>query len=207
MNNIKVEYLFPSQVVMGKVENFENIKDDLIKWIYRYKKNNSAIDKISNVNGWQSLSKQVFLDKGFKKFQDPIINLITKLVSEYKITKEVSLVQMWLNVNGPHSYNVSHRHPGCELSGCLWIKCPLESGRFVFDNMDNGYRDYELYASSNLNHLVQNKMQLEYVPEYEDGNMIIFPASMTHRVEINDTKENRISIGFNLKIKDPPIYN
>ena len=56
---------------------------------------------------------------------------------------------MWLNVNGPNSYNVSHRHPGCDLSGVLWIKQTPEQGRFVFDNMDVGYRDAILLTSSN----------------------------------------------------------
>jgi uncharacterized protein (TIGR02466 family) len=206
MSEIKVEYLFPSQVVIGKLENFNDIKFNLIEWIYNYKENNQTYARISNVNSWQSLSKTVFLDEGFKKFQEPILNLITKLVSEYKIYKEVSLVQMWININGPHSYNVSHRHPGCDLSGCLWIKCPPESGRFVFDNMDTGYRDYGLYGSMNQNHLIENKMCLEYVPEYEDGNMIIFPASLTHRVELNEIDEDRISMGFNLKIINSVSY-
>lgn len=206
MSNIKIEYLFPSQIVMGKVENFENIKFDLIKWIYEYKNANPRIDKLSNINGWQSLSKEVFLDDGFKPFQDNIVNVLKDLVSEYKINGEVKLVQMWININGPHSYNVSHRHPGCHLSGCFWIKCPPNSGRFVFDNMDNGYRDCELLYSTNVNHLIDKNMVLEYVPDYEDGNIMLFPASLTHRVELNESNEDRISLGFNLKIENVCLY-
>lgn len=206
MSDIKIDYLFPSQIVMGKVENFENIKEDLIEWIYEYKEKNPKIEKISNVNGWQSLSKEVFLDDGFKPFQDKIINLLKDLVFEYKINGEVKLVQMWININGPHSYNVSHRHPGCNLAGCLWIKHSPNCGRFVFDNMDNGYRDYELLHSTNLNHLVEKNMVLEYTPNYEEGNIMLFPASLSHRVEINESNEDRISLGFNLKIENVYLY-
>ena len=44
---------------------------------------------------------------------------------------------MWLNINGPNSYNVCHRHPGSDLSGVIWVKQTPESGRFVFDDLDN----------------------------------------------------------------------
>ena len=44
-------------------------------------------------------------------------------------------------------------------------------------------------------------MPPEYVPQYKDGTLCIFPANLTHRVEINETKEDRISISFNIKIK------
>lgn len=206
MENIKVEYLFPTQIVVSKIENFDNIKGELIDWVYDYKEKNPSIERISNKNGWQSLSKEVFLDKGFDQFKESIVNLISKMVLEYKINATIKLVQMWININGPNSYNVSHRHPGCDLSGCLWIKCPPESGRFVFDNMDTGYRDYKLYSFTQLEHLDQKKMQLEYVPTYEDGSMIIFPSSTTHRVEINETDEDRISLGFNLFIEGQ-MYN
>ena len=108
---------------------------------------------------------------------------------------------MWLNINGPHSYNVSHRHPNVELAGVLWIKQTPEQGRFVFDNMDIGYRDAMLLNATDREHLEKYKMPPEYVPKYKDGTLCIFPANLTHRVEINETKKDRISISFNIKIK------
>jgi len=206
MSDVKTTYLFPSQVVTGKVKNFDDIREDIVNWVYEFKENNPSISKLSNRAGWQSQSKQVYSDEGFQKFQEPVFDLLRTLVAEYKIVGEVSLVQMWININGPNSYNVSHRHPGCHLSGCFWIQCPPESGRFVFDNMDNGYRDYELLSSTNFNHLKENNMQLEIVPDYEDGCMILFPASLTHRVELNETNEDRISLGFNLAINQVNLY-
>ena len=105
---------------------------------------------------------------------------------------------MWLNVNGSNSYNVSHRHPGSDLAGVLWVKQTPESGRFVFDNHDS--REEILTVNMNPQHLIEKNMLPEIVPEYEDGTIIIFPSMLTHRVEINETNEDRISISFNLKI-------
>ena len=200
LKNKKSEYLFPTQIAIADIENFKDFQDDLIKWIYEYKSKDSGISKISNKGGWQSLSKEVFLDEGFKPFQSMLVDSVTELLLEFNIQREINLVQMWLNVNGPNSYNVSHRHPNVELAGVLWVKQTPEQGRFVFDNMDNGYRDAMLLHATDREHLERKKMPPEYVPKYKDGTLCIFPAGCSHRVEINETKEDRISISFNIKI-------
>ena len=182
------------------IKNFDTFKQDLIDWIYEYKNNDPGISKISNKRGWQSLSKEVFTEESFEPFKDNLIPCITELTNEFRVGQRMDLVQMWLNVNGPFSYNVSHRHPGCELAGVLWIKQTPESGRFVFDNMDTGYRDAMLLNATDRDYLEEKKMPPEYVPEYTDGTMIIFPAGVSHRVEINETEEDRISLSFNIKI-------
>ena len=200
LSNLKSEFLFPTQVVSGTIKNFNTFKQDLIDWIYEYKNNDPGISKISNKKGWQSLSKEVFTEESFEPFKDKIIPCVTELTKQFYIEQRMDLVQMWLNVNGPFSYNVSHRHPGCELAGVLCIKQNPESGRFVFDNMDVGYRDAMLLNATDREYLEENKMPPEYVPEYTDGTMIIFPAGLSHRVEINETEEDRISLSFNIKI-------
>ena len=66
--------------------------------------------------------------------------------------------------------------------------------------MDTGYRDAMLLNATDRDYLEEKKMPPEYVPEYTDGTMIIFPAGFSHRVEINETTEDRISLSFNIKI-------
>ena len=198
IKNKKTSFLFPKLVVSGDIENFTDIKQDLIDWIYKFKEKNSGISKISNRGGWQSESKKIFVSEGFDKFAEYIVPSITELLKSYEIEKEIRIVQMWLNVNEPNSYNVCHRHPGSDLSGVLWIKQTPESGRFVFDDIDNV--DQILTTNINPQYLKEKNMLPEIVPEYQDGTVILFPSMLTHRVEINETDEDRISISFNLKI-------
>ena len=62
------QYLFPQQIAYDDIENFEDIQDSLVEWMYHYQKyNNNA--KVSNKGGWQSESKEIFLDQGFKMFE------------------------------------------------------------------------------------------------------------------------------------------
>ena len=192
--------MFPTQVVSGTIKDFDTFKQDLIDWIYEYKNNDPGISKISNKRGWQSVSKEVFTEESFEPFKNKLIPCVTELTNEFRVVRQMDLVQMWLNVNGSFSYNVSHRHPGCDLAGVLWIKQTPESGRFVFDNMDTGYRDAMLLNATDRDYLEEKKMPPEYVPKYTDGTMIIFPAGVSHRVEINETEEDRISLSFNIKI-------
>lgn len=195
------EFLFPTQVVSGEIPDFDQIQDKLIKWIYEYKKNNTDIARISNKGGWQSARKDVYVDKGFQQFENIIIPIIGELISEYRITQKADIVQMWININGKGAYNVSHCHPLADFSGVIYIKQTEEQGRFVFDNMDVGYRDCSSLYFMNKDYLIEKKMLPEWVPEYKDGTIIIFPAMFTHRVEQNETDEDRISLSFNIKLK------
>ena len=198
MYQIQSEYLFPTQVVTGQLPNFNKIEQPLVEWMDAYRKNNKGIAKISNKGGWQSESKQVFTDEGFAPFQDKLVNCVNELCLEYKLAQKLKIIQMWININGANSYNVSHRHPNSILSGVLWVRQRAEMGRFVFDNMDNGYRDAMLLTNTDVNHLLKYKMPPEYLPQYTNGTIIIFPSGLSHRVEINETQENRYTLSFNI---------
>ena len=198
MYQIESKYLFPTQIVSGKITDFNKIQQSLIDWIYKYKNEHQKSASLSNVGGWQSESKEIFNDEGFKPFEDIIIDSIFELCLEYNLIHPVQLIQMWINVNQPNSYNISHRHPGNVLSGVIWIKQTPDMGKFVFDNMDIGYRDAMLLLNTEEKHLVKHKMINEYVPGYEDGTIMLFPSGLSHRVEINRTNEDRLSISFNL---------
>ena len=201
MYQIENNYLFPTQVVTGQIPNFDKIQKPMIDWINKYKSENSFSIQISNIGGWQSLSKQIYDDEGFKPFEEKIVNCINALCLEYKFFRPLNITSMWININGENSYNVSHRHPNALLSGVLWIKQSKEMGEFVFDNMDNGYRDADVILNTHVDHLMTNKMTPIYVPKYSDGTIMIFPANLSHRVDINKTKEKRYSISFNINFE------
>ena len=198
MYQIQNNYLFPTQVVTGQIPNFNKIQKPLIDWIEKYKSENNFSVQISNMGGWQSFSKQIYEDKGFQPFQEKIVNCIDPLCAEYKFMKTISITSMWININDKNSYNVSHRHPNALLSGVLWIKQSKEMGEFVFDNMDNGYRDAGVILNTHVSHLLINNMTPIHVPKYSNGTIMIFPANLSHRVDINRTNEKRYSISFNI---------
>ena len=191
------QYLFPQQIAYDNIENFEDIQDSLVQWMYHYQKYNNN-SKVSNKGGWQSASKQIFSDDGFRMFEEPIVSTIFKIAAEFKFDGSLNIVQMWMNINPPHSYNITHRHPGAQLSGVLWVKQTPEMGRFVFDNLDN--RNIVLGSKTDPDHLIEHKMCGEILPPYQNVTILLFPSEMSHRVEMNETNEDRLSISFNITV-------
>ena len=193
------KYLFPAQIALANIKDFSSYKQDLISWVYNYQKVDYGT-MISNRGGYQSESKEIFLENSFFPFKNKILSAINELVKEFQIIRPIKIVQMWVNVNGQYCYNTSHKHAGVDLSGVLWVKQKPESGCFVIENMESGFQNLALVESANYQYTSNKHIIPEYVPKYKDGTLCIFPAHLSHRVEMNVTNEDRISISFNIKI-------
>ena len=155
---------------------------------------------ISNRGGYQSDSKEIFTENSFSPFKNKIIPCIEELIKQFHIVRPTKIVQMWVNVNGKYCYNTSHKHAGVELSGVLWVKQTPETGCFIIENMESGFQNLALIESANRQYTSNKHIVSEYLPKYTDGTICIFPAHLSHRVEMNVTNEDRISISFNIKI-------
>ena len=92
---------------------------------------------------------------------------------------------MWFNFNYQNCYNVSHVHPGCILSGILWVQVPDNDRPVIFESTNQ-------YAKGTY----CDDLIKPFNPT--PGTMCIFPSHLPHRVDINHTKQTRISIAFNL---------
>lgn len=188
------ENIFPARIGYSIDENFD-YKDDLIEWILEYKDNNPSV-KVSNVGGWQSRGNFYHEEESFKPFMDKIWEQISSTVNSYAEDLELrhlitnnhvlKLMNIWVNVNPPGSFNHVHVHPGSLLSGVLWVKYPEESGCL-------GFRD-----PNEMNNYCLGENVHPVIPT--EGSMAIFPAFVPHSVEPNESEENRISISFNLDI-------
>ena len=196
------EYLFPTQIALGEIKDFSTYQQDLIDWIYEYERKDHG-DMISNRGGYQSESKEIFTERSFRRFKNKIIPCIEEVSKEFHLTRPIEVASMWVNINGKFCYNTSHTHPGADLSGVLWVKQKPEFGRFVIENKESGFQIIPLVEASKPSgweHISSKRIVPEYVPQYKDGTVCIFPAHLSHRVEMNLTNEDRISISFNIKI-------
>ena len=145
---------------------------------------------VSNYGGWQS---QPFLtiDKKFKSLFDNINISVKKVEKNLNLKKELFLKNYWCNVNGLGSFNRPHEHPDCVVSGVYYVSIPKNSGSIVFLNKDldafyqNNIKTYNEYNSSS------------WTISPEENKCILFPSHLTHYVEPNLNKKERISISFN----------
>ena len=192
--------LFSSLIHQFDILSFNQIKDGLIKSAYQEKKGDSVGANHSNRGGWQS--KKLSSD-------NIIVSTIQNEVMRYFIANntfkdntKITFGNMWVNINRKGDYNASHVHPGSHLSGVMWIKTPKGCGNFIFDN-PHAFNVECLMESYRDEYIKQYKNVTDYYLIPQEGNIIIFPSYLQHRVEENKYNTDRISASFNLLIEPP----
>ena len=189
--------LFPCPMWQFDVPVFFDLKEDLIKEIYELKHTVPSM-LISNRGGWQS--PDLFVMGHRSNNLKIIINKILKTITTNLFSNgyEIDIQGMWYNVNQKNSYNDWHDHAGTDIAGIFYIKVPTPTekvGNLVFFDPFN-------YNQSTLHEALDPKNPIRsYNVTPSEGKFLMFPAHLLHRVETNETNEDRISIAFNMNIK------
>ena len=160
---------------------------------YKLKKESDG-RQLSNRGGWQShgVEKNPLFSKLIDVIEQKALKVYNNMYEED--TGKYQVVGMWVNINKPNSYNATHMHPTCDLSGNIYIKTPKNCGITFFEDPRNLHRMAEPY-----NNIMQNRhtyRQVNYVPE--SVIILFFPPWIQHGVEQNLSDEDRISIAFNM---------
>jgi uncharacterized protein (TIGR02466 family) len=101
------------------------------------------------------------------------------------------ITQSWANYTKPGQHHHKHAHPNSFISGCVYIAAKDDKIYFYRD----GYKQIKL-PSENWNRYNSESWWFEV----NEGDVIIFPSSLTHMVQTVDGEE-RISIAFNSFLK------
>ena len=102
----------------------------------------------------------------------------------------IDLTDYWINVMPPGSYQRIHSHFNSNLSGTFYLQAPEQSG--------------DLYIPSPYINGIENIITTasEYIipPKVREG--WLHPSSLPHYVSRNESDEDRVSISYNLKLKN-----
>ena len=193
--NYKTNLIFPIPIHQFDVNGFSEIKDELIDYVYDCKKKDPIGVSLSNRGGWQS--------EGFEIInEDDVLQLfLINCLSNFPPIKESVQLRgyAWININKPGDYNLSHTHPTNNLSGVLWIKCSKNCGDLVFDSPHN-FESFLENKSYTDNFKKYNYIDETYHFYPTEGRIIVFPAHISHYVQENKSKEDRISVSFNIRL-------
>lgn len=191
-----MDLLFPSLVTYYKDKNFYDYKNDFIKYCYFLKKETKGVIK-SNSLGWHS-DDQIHLREDFV-FLSKITNIIELTIKDFHLKScSISLNSLWVNINPKWAYNKRHIHPNNHLSGVFYIKVPKNSGNLVFVNDNMQINQLHEFINDDVNKTIKSYPSYEYEPE--EGRMFIFDSMLPHYVEQNLSREDRISVSFNLNL-------
>lgn len=149
--------------------------------------------KVSNAyTGWQSNdgceSNPTFA---------PLVRKIKQYIEDeilpfYKISAgdiQLSVSNMWGNINDHMSWNRPHEHNGCWYSGIFYIDCPsIETGHTTF--FEHGARVLDAMPPTRRG---RTSFSLKPI----DGTLVMFPSGLTHMVDPNITHDDRYTVAFN----------
>lgn len=162
--------------------------DKLEKFIYSVREQDQEGRTYSNKGGWQS--KDFILDHdNLKELLSQILSVTDSVAKELSL-QNLTLTNLWANVNGPYNYNQLHVHPGAILSGTYYVKKPENSGSIEFMRSDGG----EHFTNPNQKSFFTDGWAIF---EAVQGTLVIFPGWLKHSVGANLSTQDRISISFN----------
>lgn len=199
MINTEILKFFPEPIFKYKLNDFTNINEELSNYIYRLKDQDTKGLQRSNQGGWHSqnfqLKEQNSIQVKFAtKIQQYIIDTFQRFGWKVK-DKNIRITQMWAIINKKGDFNLIHTHPNCYLSAAYYVKAPKNCGKFQIENPNIAKR----YAFPEIEQT--NEFNSEVVGiDISDGDLLIFPSYLPHKVGENQSSEDRIVISFNVDI-------
>ena len=170
----------------------ENL-NELLKYCLSIKQEQEG-RKLSNSGGFQSNDINLNTPNINSLIENINLNSNTFLKNVFLSKQNISVVNLWININEYKDYNILHEHPNCMISGVFYVKAPENSGSIVFKN-DSDIRYYMNYnLTSDLNNYNASMWSFPAL----ENTLYLFPSWLKHFVEPNLSNESRISISFNL---------
>lgn len=199
MEDKNIYKLFPQPVFKYRLNNYEEHNKDLLKYIYElYNKDKVGIQR-SNVDGWHS--KSFIMNKKdtppFKFFQETkryVLDVFKNYGWKYD-PNNVRLTEMWAIINKKNNLNTAHTHPNNYLSAAYYVKVSKGCGTIKFLNPNSISRERHPLIEEDTE---LNRNNIEIIPN--EGDLLIFPAYLTHSVNRNMSNEDRVVISFNIDI-------
>lgn len=188
--------VFSVPVISGSWSDSGDFNRELEALVLKTMENEGGMVR-SNVGGWHSPDS--FLERDV-----PVLNTLRKRI--HSLTDEATRaieggagnshtspwsLYGWANVNPRDSSNKTHIHPDAIWSGVYYVRTVSNTreGAIVFEDTNR--------VPAPLNNGVAFAREHRVVPR--NGQMLLFPSTVRHRVEPHADDIPRISIAFNLK--------
>jgi len=189
-NSFNIIGLFPTPVYTTKLNR--DLTNKETNFIEKCKLN--TIKNEGNITSKDSyvLDSKIFLN--LKKDLNKIIeDYFNKVISPLNNVKPY-ITQSWLNYTEKTQYHHTHEHPNSLVSGVFYINANKDNDRIKFFKKEYQQIKFEIKEYNIYN-------SLSWWLPVETSQVILFPSSLTHSVEVKQGTNTRISLAFNVFIK------
>jgi len=200
MIDCEIFKFFPEPIFKYKLKNFKDLNKKLAKYIYKLQDKDSDGLERSNKGGWHSknfeLAVEDSIQKEFAIIAQPYILNVFQNYGWKTENKNIRIKEMWAIINKQSNFNVLHTHPNCYLSAAYYVKAPENCGRFQVESPNIARR--HSYPEIHI----RNEFNTEGAGvDINEGDLLIFPAYLPHKVSHNKSSEDRIVISFNVDVR------
>lgn len=179
-------------------DNLDLDNSKIENYCHNLKKSDSG-RLISNIGGWQSnILKNVDLD--LRELYEALMPRLDAMNAKlgYEGLKP-DIQGFWFNINGKNNYNEVHDHPMSFYAAVYYVKASKGQGDIVFCHPINFISNY--LTNNKLKESNQfNSATWKFTPK--TGMLLIFPSYLSHLVRKNETEEERISVAFNIGMRE-----
>ena len=197
MTDQEIFKFFPEPVFKYKFEKFESYNNDLADYIYNLQKEDKDGLTKSNRGGWHSKNFKLNDKNSVQfKFALELKKYILDVFQKYgwkTDQKNIQIKEMWAIINKKDDFNVIHTHPNCYLSSAYYVRAPENCGKFLVENPNPAKRHF-FPQIANRNELNMPVTGLDV----SEGDLLIFPGYLPHKVAKNESNKDRIVISFNI---------
>ena len=188
--------IFKTPILNTKVPNVKTALK-----VYEEIRSKGESRNVSNRGGYQS---PLLLKENREKIftADVMKEILEEAMALYNWRKPLSfnIDGAWFNANENGDYNISHRHSKSHFTFVWYLKVPdSNSGQLILEHPDGALGMTGLFdlERNDKNHYNSETMQI--TPS--EGLLVMFPASLKHRVERYEGQETRVSLAFNGSFK------
>ena len=152
---------------------------------------NNAEPGVANMS-FISNSIHVLDDNKFKFLKDILMKEFYLYASDVMgYTNEFEITTSWFTMSTKGQSSKFHNHSNCMMSGVLYLQTSENSGNIIFENFNN-----ERYSLDIKEYNVFNSPRWSLKPE--DGQLVMFPSEVHHKIAENKSDTTRYSLAFNL---------
>lgn len=193
---IEPSVLFQDVVYTTKLEDIDNRA--LEEECFVVKKNLPSAAPVRKYYQSPLITDTVIRRQGlinFLQLQDMIQHQLNSLTERYNSNYKLKLLPPWIMINPPGTFCTNHVHPGFQFSGVYYVRVPGDSRANITFYRDRSFSDYSIETLLGGEDTPESRTFHE-IPSQE-GHLLMFPSYLSHDVQPNRSKSDRISIAFN----------
>ena len=183
---------FPTLIYKDTLSGFDN------KLISSYCE--GIRDKFPSKHKWKC-NTYSSMNSGYDMISDEyfnsLITTIAKRVGEFSQSYgvgncDVCLTDSWINVAEHGAYQEYHVHTSCHFSAVYYVATPEDCGNICFRSHEANFDMFPLKTKTDNDNTFKTTSY-----KAVESNLLIFRSNLLHMVEMNNSKQNRISISMN----------